>query len=648
MSSPSTYKDIVLQALPQDAAIDDDYVDYISESVAATPAGPDFESVLLETVGPILESFVSESDVEAAIEKICAGVAALAKPSARVRRKGDYAVQLDEFILGFGGKMLLEATQLHLKRGHRYALIGQNGVGKTTLMTRMAKKDIRGFPKDQVCVYVKHEVQGDLSEPVIDYLKRDTASVDVGAVRDALRTVGFDDALMESTVSQLSGGWRMRLAISRTLLLDADILLLDEPTNHLDVNAVEWLIEYLNHLDETTVMIVSHDVPFLKQTVTDVIHFNNKKLTYVPGGLDAFLLRNPVGSTPSSRAHSPSLARANGADGTVQAEDSVRQVAQLEFKFPTPGLLDGVTSSSRAIMRLSKISYHYEGSPEMVLKDVNVKLTLASRIAIIGPNGAGKSTLLRLLVGELNPLPGNGEVWKHFNLRVAYIAQHTLFHLEDYLLQTPIEYIQERFRAGTDAEIQSKGTLKLSEAEEERKGKFGEVEAIQGRRMRHRELEYEIKRVGIRETFYHPLAKLKSDSGIMKLIKQYDEKLAAIAAGVDRRPLLSTEIKKHLSNFGLSDEFATGKIERLSGGQRTRLVFAAAMWPRPHVLAMDEPTNYLDREALGALSEAVKKFKGAVVMVTHNKQFCDELCKEWWQLENGTCTVRRNPVPDVA
>lgn len=86
----------------------------------------------------------------------------------------------------------------------------------------------------------------------------------------------FTETMMEGTIGELSGGWQMKLRLAKAVLINADILLLDEPTNHLDHKTVDWLIDYLVGLTETTVICVSHDTPFLEKITTGVIHYENR------------------------------------------------------------------------------------------------------------------------------------------------------------------------------------------------------------------------------------------------------------------------------------------------------------------------------------------------------------------------------------
>lgn len=176
-----------------------------------------------------------------------------------------------EFSLGYGAKILMNNARMHLKRGKRYGLCGGNGTGKSTLMRSIANGQVENFPpKDQLrTVYVEHDIDGSLSELSVvefvfsDPVLQDTTHPNHGEVERVLESVGFDDERRAQSVASLSGGWKMKLALARAMLMKADILLLDEPTNHLDVTNVAWLEDYLCSLTEVTSIIVSHDSGFL-------------------------------------------------------------------------------------------------------------------------------------------------------------------------------------------------------------------------------------------------------------------------------------------------------------------------------------------------------------------------------------------------
>jgi len=200
-----------------------------------------------------------------------------------------------------------------------------------------------------------------------------------------------------------------------------------------------------------------------------------------------------------------------------------------------------------------------------------------------------------------------------------------------------------------DKESEQKDTLQFTDEELKRctvrdpelaKAGIRQVEKIVGRRKRHNEFEYECKFVGVGEegNDFVPLDELENmmDSGwhkdeLRKMIQAMDEKLAQQNSIVSQRQLTTGGIQTHLDAFGLEAEFGTyGKIRGLSGGQKVKIVMGASMWNCPHLLVLDEPTNYLDRESLGAMAAAIRGYKGGVLLITHNSEFSQTVCPETW------------------
>jgi elongation factor 3 len=542
-----------------------------------------------------------------------------------------------EFSLAFGGKILLHNTRLKLGIGKRYAVMGKNGAGKTTLLTNIGTGNIEGLPEDLKTVYVQHDDSTeDLGVPLVDEMIQGRDLKDVGVTREearkALTDINFTEEMIESPRSALSGGWKMKVLIIRAMLSKADVLLLDEPTNHLDQASVQWLVTYLQEKENITCLIVSHDTSFLDKVVTDVIHYETRKLVYYSGNITEFVKIKPEAKYYFEL------------DGE-----------SMKFDFPIPERLDGINSTTRAIITLKNATYTYPGTTKPVISNANIKLCLASRVAVTGANGAGKSTLIRMLVQETKPDEddsGVDKLWKHHNLRIAYVAQHSLHHVEQHMDESPVDYIKWRFAGGADKEDLMKQNMKLTEEEEEERSdkKYGDIIEIFGRRKNGRTMEYECSFVGQTprdDNRYICMEKL-IERGYQKLITAADLKIAARAAGLEVRPLLIKEIQSHLDNFNLESEFGThSKIRRLSGGQKVKLVLAAAMWNRPHLIILDEPTNYLDREALGALTQAIKNFAGGVAIISHNAEFTDTLCTEKWLVKDGVCNISGEAVESV-
>jgi elongation factor 3 len=159
------------------------------------------------------------------------------------------------------------------------------------------------------------------------------------------------------------------------------------------------------------------------------------------------------------------------------------------------------------------------------------------------------------------------------------------------------------------------------------------------RRSGKREHEYECKSEGVTELIQWFSKSELIEMGYEKMVKEFDEKLA-MESMMGQRKLTTGEIQKHMNSFGLEPEIAQHtKINALSSGQKMRCYLAAATFYLPHVIIFDEPTNFLDRESTNALSDAIKNFKGGVLIISHNDDFYNAITREKWLLENGCMTV---------
>ncbi|EGB10622.1 hypothetical protein AURANDRAFT_22166 [Aureococcus anophagefferens] len=539
-----------------------------------------------------------------------------------------------EFKLAYGGKILLNTTHFHVRRGRIYGLLGHNGCGKSTLMRAISSGQLAGFPgaeelmKLRAC-FVDHDIDGsDANTPTIDFCLQEPILAPLGRekIHAKLLEMEFTEELIEKPICNLSGGWKMKLALARAVLLNADLLLLDEPTNHLDVQKQAWLCDFLTGpaCAHVTTLVVSHDSKFLNKVLTDVIHYENMRLKRYTGNLDQFVEKCPM----------------------AKAYFSIHDT-EMKFTFPVPGPLEGVKSKTKAIIQAKNISFTYPGAKKPTLSDVSCQLSQASRVACIGPNGAGKSTLIKALVGETKPDAGSPEIYRHQNCRVAYVAQHAFHHIEQHLEMSPVEYIQWRFSGGLDKEQQAMEAAQMTDEEKAKlkqnfvNGIFPDcvrqIKQLVGRRSRHGDYEYEVKwakqdgtSMEDNKNLYLPKVVLESN-GFFKLMKAIDDKIAAEAGNV--KPLTTGCIQKHLDDFGLMEEFGTyGKMKNLSGGQKVKCVIGASMWFCPHLVILDEPTNYLDRDSLGALSRAIKDFEGGVLMISHNAEFFGDIAPEIWEI----------------
>merc|ERR1711976_380524 len=136
--------------------------------------------------------------------------------------------------------------------------------------------------------------------------------------------------------------------------------------------------------------------------------------------------------------------------------------------------------------------------------------------------------------------------------------------------------------------------------------------------------------------------------GYIKLVQREDERQAAMA-GLMTKQLTQKGVEKHLADFGVDAESASHtQIGSMSGGMKVKVVLAAAMWQNPHILILDEPTNYLDRDGLGALVLAIKDYMGGVLIISHNREFCDNVATEKWIMQGGKLRIEGESVDTSA
>merc|ERR1712048_776749 len=584
-----------------------------------------------------------------------------------------------------GGTLtLLRDAKMHLKRNRFYGLLGPNQCGKTTLMRAIANEQLEGFPKrDELkSVFVEHEIEEeevgvqDDGFPILSvdkpgwwwvmYTCNETYKLENKVTeeqcKELMKTTGFGypggpdrAANLELPVTSYSGGWKMKMQLCAAQLMNADVLMLDEPTGHLDVDNIKWLEDWLESFPGS-IICTSHFSPFLDKMCTHIIDFQDRKLKTFKGTRGSTLTQF-VEKHPEKAKY-------------FQLSDEV-----MKFVFPAPGALEGVKSRSKTILRMNNVTFQYPTKDKPTIFDVNLTVSQVSRVAVIGANGAGKSTAIKVLVGEQKPTEGS--IWKAPGLRMAYVAQHAFHHLEKHMTSTPTQYIMWRFAGNDDQESLEFKSDKLSVDEEAarkvqwcidgvtggvrpcmnpkedpKKAKQDEAnavipQAIFNRRQKKKEktFEYEVN------WMYKPIESnvwVEKDTlvkmGYLKMVQREDEKQAAMA-GLQTKQLTQPGVEKHLSNFGVDPESASHTtISQLSGGMKVKVVLAAAMWQNPHILILDEPTNYLDRDGLGALVLAIKDYKGGVLIISHNREFCENVATEKWIMQGGRLRIEGESV----
>lgn len=500
-------------------------------------------------------------------------------------------LHINDLTFRYGGRVLFDRATAVVSKGHRVALVGRNGTGKSTLLKLIAGQlqtdaGAIGVPTGTKIGMVAQEAPSGATTLIDAVLAADTERtallaeaetatdpMRIGEIHARLADIeahsapsraaqvlsglGFDADAQARPCSDFSGGWRMRVALAGVLFARPDLLLLDEPTNHLDLEATIWLEGYLKNYPHT-ILLVSHDRDLLNSVPTTTIHVDQGRLVTYAGNYDQFLkqrranmerLQAMATKQEAKRKHMMAFVerfrykatKARQAQSRLKALEKLETITLMEddaevvFNFPQPDempppliSLDGVT-----------IGY----GDRAILRRVNLRIDMDDRIALLGANGNGKSTLVKLLAGRLEAMAG--EVKRPTKLRVGYFAQHQQDELD--LSLTPIQQTQR----------------------------------------------------------------------IMPLAPE-------------------EKVRAHLGRFGFQQSKAETRISDLSGGEKARLLLALMSRETPHILMLDEPTNHLDVDSREALIEAINGFEGAVILISHDPHLIELTADRLLLVADGT------------
>ena len=496
-------------------------------------------------------------------------------------------VRLDKVALNFGTHILLDEVNFTLKKGSKIGLLGRNGAGKTTFMKVIAgsmqpdsgERWLRpgvevawleqSLPEaDEQSVY--DMVAGGLSEVgellkqyhhmIADYENADMAKLE--RVQGALEAKqGWSLGQKVDTVitqlrlpadklmSELSGGWRKRVALARALVREPEFLLLDEPTNHLDVPAIEWLEKQLQEYNGA-VLLVTHDRTFLQNVVNKIVEIDRGHLYEFEGTFQKFLDFREQQLASEERANKlfdkklaeeevwirqGIKARRTRNEGRVRALEALRleRGARRELEGSANFKLNTTESSGKIVAVLEDISHSFD--ERLVIKDFSTTVMRGDRIGIVGANGAGKSTLLKILLGKLTAQEGTVKLGS--KLEVAYFDQ-----LREHLDME--KNLIDNVSGGSDY-IEINGQNK--------------------------------------------------------------------------------HVISYLGDFLFAPDRIRTPAKALSGGEQNRAILAKVFSRPANILVLDEPTNDLDIETLELLEDILLKFDGTVLLVSHDRQFMDNV-----------------------
>jgi len=499
-------------------------------------------------------------------------------------------ISIQDLSLAFGGPLLFDSMSLHIEQGERVALLGRNGVGKTTLMKIMTgevkpdsgkviyqkgihvahlQQEVPVHVNDTVFDvvlsglgaqvkllkdyhHVNHRLQTEYSEQLMNELGRLQTQMDHTnawemnkQVEDVILQMKLDP---EADFEKLSGGQKRRALLARALVLKPEVLLLDEPTNHLDIESIDWLEGFLNAY-EGTLFFVTHDRTFMQNLATKIAELDRGKLFSWAVDYPTFLEHKQAAldNEAAERAEFDKKlareeiwirqgikARRTRNEGRVRALEQLRREKreQRQGMGKVRMKVQEADRSGQIVVKAEHITHGY--GAKVLIRDFSTEMMRGDKIGVIGPNGCGKTTLLRILLGTLQPQ--RGSIRTGTNLQVSY-------------------YDQLRENIDGDKSVAENICS-------------GETVTINGR---------------------------------------------------------PKHIMAYLQDFLFSPDRARTPAKVLSGGERNRL-FLARLFTRPsNLLVMDEPTNDLDIETLELLEGLLVEYSGTLLLVSHDRTFLNNV-----------------------
>jgi ATPase subunit of ABC transporter with duplicated ATPase domains len=400
-------------------------------------------------------------------------------------------IRLDQISKQHGPQILFVEASAAIYRGEKVGLVGPNGAGKSTIFRMIMREE---SPDDgQVSIernltigYFSQDVGDMAGRPVVAEVMAGAGPVAEAAAelkrleealadperademekllerfgeaqarfdelggyalearaREILAGLGFSQAMQDGDVALLSGGWKMRVALARILLMRPDAMLLDEPSNHLDIESLIWLEGFLKAYDGALLM-TSHDREFMNRIVSRIVEIDGGVLTSYTGNYDFYERQRAQNAAQAEAAYErqqamlakemrfierfkAQAAKAAQVQSRVKKLDKIEKVEppkrrkQLDFEFPS------CARSGEDVVKIERASKRY--GEKVIYDGLDLSIRRRDRWAVMGINGAGKSTLLKLVAGESSP--DSGSVTVGASVKMGYFAQHSMEILE--------------------------------------------------------------------------------------------------------------------------------------------------------------------------------------------------------------------------
>ncbi len=471
-------------------------------------------------------------------------------------------IQLNDVNKHYGTKAILNNAGVSILEKQKIGVLGRNGAGKSTLARIITEEeDIDSGnvtrSNDLRIGYLQQKDPYQAEQKVIDFLLSYTGK-EVWQCGKTAGRLGLKNELLNSTISSLPGGYRMRVKLAAMLLFEPNFLILDEPTNYLDLSTLILLENFLQSFTGGY-MIISHDREFLKKTCSSTMEVDRGDIFMFPGNVDEYLAFKNEDREQKIRTNKNIENRQKEIQGFVdrfrakaskatQVQSRIRQLEKMslidvpdsgpevEIIIPQGETRPGIAFSVRDL----NIGYNHKS----IVDNIRFEVERGKKVAVLGDNGAGKSTLLKTLSGEIPPI--DGEIKFSASLKVVHYAQHVYESIpED---KTVLAYLQ----MGAHPSVTPQQILDMAGA--------------------------------------------------------------MLFRGDD-----------------------TDKpIRVLSGGERARLSLASVLLSRSDILLLDEPTNHLDFDTVEALADALKKYSGTVIFVSHDRTFVSLTADMIVEIQNGS------------
>lgn len=511
---------------------------------------------------------------------------------------------VDKVSHGFGGRQILEDASFRLNKGEHVGLVGANGEGKSTFLniitgklmpdagtinwckhittgymdqrtTLTPGKTIREVLREAYTHYFELEKEmlqcydkmAEASDEEMTTLMEDAAEIQEMLEQSGFYTIdakieefanglGLGDIGLDKDVTELSGGQRSKVLLTKLLLENPMILILDEPTNYLDENHIVWLKRFLQNY-ENAFILVSHDISFLNDVVNVIYHVEDAVLTRYTGNYDDFMHMYNIKKEQLEQAYKKQqkeiadledfisrnkarIATSNMAKSRQKKLDKMDKI-ELSKEKPKPQFhFDYSRAPGKYVVEANNLVIGYD---EALTAPLNFHVERGKKIAIKGVNGLGKSTLLKTMLGIIKPF--NGEI------KLDYYAEPAYFEQEH-------------------------------------------------------------------------------DGSSNTALQEFWDEFPYLDNG---------EARRALAKCGLTTEHIESQVRVLSGGENAKFRLCKLMQKPMNLLVLDEPTNHLDNDAKDVLKEAIREFKGTVILVCHEPEFYEDVVTDIWNIEDWTTKV---------